>query len=322
MIIYYLKSKYKTILLDLILLTIFLICALLYNISTEFIIYTISLFIFTILIFFIIDYIQFYNKHKLLTKIYNSKMMINDELISSNDLIEKDYKNIIGEMSKREIEKQSEFDNTKEEILEYFTLWVHQIKTPISALKLLLNTDNIDNQELELELFKIDEYVNMALQYLRLDSNSVNDFIIQDYSLDEIVKQAIHKYAKVFIKKKIRIELKELNYKVVTDEKWLLFVIEQIISNSLKYTRSGKISIYIENNMLIIEDTGIGISSQDIPRIFERGYTGYNGRNDKKATGIGLYLSKKILNKLGHEIKIESEIDEGTKVKLIFAEEK
>ena len=159
----------------------------------------------------------------------------------------------------------------------------------------------------------------MVLSYIRLGSNK-NDFVLKEYDLDNIVRQAIRKYAPLFIRKKISLDFQPTNYKVLTDEKWLVFVIEQLLSNAIKYTNKGKISIYsLENKKLVIEDTGIGISKEDIPRIFDKGFTGYNGRTDKKATGLGLYLCKNILDKLSHKISIESEVGVKTKVILDLA---
>ena len=143
--------------------------------------------------------------------------------------------------------------------------------------------------------------------------------MIKRYPLDDIVKQAIRKYAKSFIRKKIRLNYKDLNFNVLTDEKWLVFVVEQLLSNALKYTNEGHISIYLDDhlpNTLVIADTGIGIEQEDLPRVFEKGFTGYIGRTDKKSTGIGLYLCKQILNKLSHTITIESQVGKGTKVKI------
>ena len=154
----------------------------------------------------------------------------------------------------------------------------------------------------------------MVLSYIRLGSNE-NDFVIKEYDLDNIVRQAIRKYAPLFIRKKINLDFQPTTYKVLTDEKWLVFVIEQLLSNAIKYTNKGKISIYpLEDKKLVIEDTGIGISQEDIPRIFDKGFTGYNGRTDKKATGLGLYLCKNILDKLSHKISIESEVGVKTNV--------
>ncbi|MGI6018931.1 MAG: ATP-binding protein [Marvinbryantia sp.] len=186
---------------------------------------------------------------------------------------------------------------------------------------LLQSEDTKENREMAAELFKIEQYTNMALQYLRLGS-STNDFLLQPYAMDDMIRQAVRKYAKLFISSKIALDFQETGITLITDEKWMVFVIEQILSNALKYTKKGKISIYASgNDCLVIEDTGIGISAEDLPRVFEKGYTGYNGRMDKKATGLGLYLCRQILNKLGHKIEIFSKPDEGTRVCITVRQE-
>jgi signal transduction histidine kinase len=181
---------------------------------------------------------------------------------------------------------------------------------------LLLQSGETEAAELEAELFSIEQYVNMALQYMRLDSETT-DYVIKKYSLDRIVKQAVRKYAKLFIRKKLALDYDGTDVTVVTDEKWLQFVIEQILSNSLKYTKEGRIAIRVEpEKTLVISDTGIGIAPEDLPRVFDRGFTGYNGRSDKKSTGIGLYLCRSTLTKLGHTIRLDSEIGAGTTVSI------
>lgn len=212
----------------------------------------------------------------------------------------------------------------KMDVTDYFTLWAHQIKTPIAAMRLLLQQELSEpeeyygqRREAEAELFKIEQYVEMVLQYLRLNS-SINDFVLKEYSLDSMVRQAVHKYAPMFIRKGLALQYEPFGGKAVTDEKWMVFVLEQILSNAIKYTSSGKVSIYLENGCLVVEDTGIGILAEDLPRVFDKGYTGYNGRSDKKASGIGLYLVKEILGRLGHKIMLDSEPGKGTRVKILF----
>ena len=158
----------------------------------------------------------------------------------------------------------------------------------------------------------------MVLQYLRLE-NMNSDLLIKRYALDDLVKQAIRKYSKSFIRKRLKLNYDSLNRWVLTDEKWLVFVLEQILSNAIKYTNAGEVSIYMDPEepcTLVIEDTGIGIEREDLPRVFEKGFTGYNGRLNKKSTGIGLYLCLRILKKLSHTIRIESEVGKGTKIKI------
>ena len=200
---------------------------------------------------------------------------------------------------------------------DYYSLWAHQIKTPISAMRLMLqNDDMLKSYSLQEELYKIEQYIEMVLHYLRLDSMS-SDLLLKEYQLKDIVNQAVRRNAVLFINSKLSLKVKDFSYKVITDEKWLLFVIEQLITNAVKYTPMGQIAISLEickgKAWLVIEDTGIGIKPEDLPRIFERGFTGNNGRFDKRSTGIGLYLCKQILDKLSYRIEVFSEVGKGTK---------
>lgn len=206
------------------------------------------------------------------------------------------------------------------QLTDYYTMWVHQIKTPIAAARLLLTADAGGTQEVLGELFKIEQYVEMVLGYLRTEDIS-SDMEFRRYSLDGIIREQIHKFARIFVGKKLALEYDGTEEIVLTDSKWLGFVIGQVLSNSLKYTREGKIRIYMEDNRphtLVIEDTGIGVRKEDLPRVFEKGFTGYNGREEGRSTGIGLYLSAKIMKKLGHEISMESEPGKGTRVYLFL----
>lgn len=250
-----------------------------------------------------------------------------EKLPRPQDSLEEAYQELLYQVQQERQEQTTALMKEKTDITDYFTLWAHQIKTPIAAMRLLFQQEMETEEqfyeqkkECEGELFKIEQYVEMVLQYLRLNS-SVNDFVLKEYSLDDMIRQAVRKYAPMFIRKKIALDYKGVEAKVVTDEKWLVFVIEQILSNAIKYTAEGEISIYMESNCLVIEDTGIGILAEDLPRIFEKGYTGYNGRSDKKASGIGLYLCREILEKLGHKVYVESEPGKGTKVKLVLQNE-
>lgn len=241
-----------------------------------------------------------------------------EKLPAASDLLEERYQELVGKLCRKNHELEDRFAGEHKELMDYFTLWMHQIKTPIFAMRLLLqNGEGRDADALAMELFQIEQYTDMALQYLRLGS-TVNDFVLQPCDLDDMVRQALRKYAKIFIGRKLTLHFQETHLKVLTDEKWMVFVIGQILSNALKYTSRGGISIYAgSDGALVIEDTGIGIAAEDLPRIFEKGYTGFNGRTDKKATGLGLYLCRKICDKLGHGITAESEPGRGTRIKIL-----
>jgi len=203
---------------------------------------------------------------------------------------------------------------------DYYMMWTHQIKTPIAAMKLLLENGGEGDKNsffIQEELFKIEQYVEMVLTFQRLESLS-SDLVLREYDLQEMLKRTVRKFSILFINKGLSLELQEIQFKVLTDEKWFCFCIEQLISNSVKYTRKGRISIGArkekEKVVLWIEDTGTGIFPEDLPRIFERGFTGYNGRMDEKATGIGLYLCHCIFKHLSISVEAESEVGVGTKM--------
>ena len=218
-------------------------------------------------------------------------------------------------------QQRSDSERKLTDLLDYYTLWVHQIKTPIAASQLLVAevADRQLKQQLEQEIFKIDSYTNLVLQYLRLESFH-DDLVLKQVQIEDLVKEIIRKYALFFIQKGLNVNLHDLDKEIVTDKKWLLVVIEQIISNCLKYTKEGGLEIYMEGQELCIKDTGIGIKNSDVLRVFERGFSGYNGRLTQQSSGLGLYLSKKISEELGHQIRIESEVGKGTIVRIQFAQ--
>ncbi len=209
---------------------------------------------------------------------------------------------------------------------DYYMMWTHQIKTPISAIKLLLDKAGLQDRDsflLREELFRIEQYAEMVLTFQRLESIS-SDLVLESHDLYALVRQAVRKYALSFINKALSLELPspesggDVPWQVLTDEKWFVFCLEQLLSNSIKYTNNGGISIKAweerERVLLSIEDTGIGIRAEDLPRIFEKGFTGYNGRLDKKSTGIGLYLCRQIFTHLNVTIRAQSEEGQGTRI--------
>ena len=209
------------------------------------------------------------------------------------------------------------------DLLDYYTLWVHQVKTPIAASSLLIGDlkDKEAKSQLEQELFKIESYVHLVLQYLRLESFH-DDLVLKQENLADLVREVVKKYALFFIQQGLSLNLHDLDHTIVTDKKWFLVILEQVLSNSLTYTKEGSIEIYFHEDRLYIKDTGLGIQNADLLRVFERGFSGYNGRLTQQSSGLGLYLSKKIADQLGHKIAIDSQVGQGTTVSIAFPEKK
>ena len=202
----------------------------------------------------------------------------------------------------------------------YYTLWAHQIKTPIAAMALV--TQDMDDPRailLRQELVKIEQYTDMAMRFARL-SDIASDLVIEPCGLKDAASAAVKKFSVLFIYRKLSVTIGDLGAPVISDKKWLLFLMEQILSNAIKYTNTGGVSITRAGNTLKILDTGIGIRAEDLPRIFERGFTGYNGRIDSRATGLGLYLCRQTAQALSIRIRVESTLGRGTCVELIFPE--
>lgn len=268
-------------------------------------------------VFFIAtDFVYYRRKRTALQRLADEITLSAENIPLPQNGIEEDYTKLIHTLYDSLKAAENEAAEKLSDMTDYYTMWVHQIKTPIAAMGLILqNGDSPEYSELSENLQKIEQYAEMVLCFLRLDSNS-SDLVIKEYDLDSIVKQAVRKFSSQFIRRQLKLVYKPLEKTVLTDEKWLLFVIEQIISNAVKYTPSGEVEIHCEEPLtLCIRDTGIGIAPEDLPRIFEKGYTGCNGRLDKKASGIGLYLCRRICGKLGHKITAESG-DSGTVIRL------
>ncbi len=318
-VIDYLKQNRKFLLLGAIWAGIFLVLFFLADIPLELVAYGVLLFAVTGGAFLVLDYRRFTARERALATEQEVLTVTLEKLPQPETPLEARYQQLLTELFASRNQLEGEYGRRYAELLDYYTMWVHQIKTPIAAMRLLLQSGEVlDQAELEEQLFKIEEYVGMVLQYLRMDDMGA-DLKIRQYSLDGIVRQAVRKYSRSFIRKKIRLDYRLQDCTVVTDEKWLVFVVEQLLSNAVKYTEKGTVSIYTEPSRprhLVIEDTGIGIAAEDLPRIFEKGFTGYNGRTHKKSTGIGLYLCKTVLDKLNHRIRIESQAEKGTKVTL------
>lgn len=292
-----------------------------------------------LLITVLVGFFRYSSKVKALSNALKRPVEEQAQLPEATDDVEMLYHRLLENQSIARSEAESSAAIRQSQMRDYYSMWVHQIKTPISAMKLLLEvereelgqlicddeqsqyllSDNMDS--FEDELFRIEEYVSMALQYQRVSSTE-NDFVLEKVSVDGVIRDTIKKYAKIMIRRHIGINYSGTGQEVYTDGKWLAFMLEQILSNAIKYTPQGFVTIETAEEkdrfFITIKDTGIGIKAEDLPRVFEKGYTGYNGHADKKATGIGLYLCRQMADKLGHTIRMVSEIGKGTKVWIGF----
>jgi signal transduction histidine kinase len=292
-----------------------------------------------LLITVLVGFFRYSSKVKALSNALKRPVEEQAQLPEAADDVEILYHRLLENQSIARSESESSAAIRQSQMRDYYSMWVHQIKTPISAMKLLLEaereelgqlmcddeqsqcllSDNMDS--FEDELFRIEEYVSMALQYQRVSSTE-NDFVLEKVSVDGVIRDTIKKYAKIMIRRHIGMNYSGTAQEVYTDGKWLAFMLEQILSNAIKYTPQGVVTIETAEEkyrfFITIKDTGIGIKAEDLPRVFEKGYTGYNGHADKKATGIGLYLCRQMADKLGHTIRMESEIGKGTKVWIGF----
>ena len=317
----YLKKNIKVYILFVVFIFIFFIMFYLYNLPLEALIYTGSFCFLASLIASFLDFVNYKESYKKLKFLEENILNDLDALPKSLD-IRIDYYHKIIEKLYEELEKLTQENRQKNtDMVDYYSMWVHQIKTPIAAMNFLLDNEEVDQKILQQELFKIERYVEMVLTYIRLDSTS-SDYVITKINLDEVVKDSVKKYATIFINKKIKLNYVSHETMVISDKKWLSFAFEQILGNSVKYSRAdGEITIKTYENRLVIEDKGIGIKEEDLPRIFEKGFTGFNGRYEKKSSGLGLYLCKKTLDKLGHHIEISSKVGEGTRIEITFPKE-
>ena len=212
----------------------------------------------------------------------------------------------------RQLEKvQSESLTERQDMIDYYTAWVHQIKTPIAVMRLKLSEDTPEHHALRVELTRIEQYAEMALQYIRIGSGT-NDLVIRECKLDDLIKASVRKLAPQFVEKKLKLTYDPIQEIVITDEKWFSCIMDQLLSNAVKYTNQGGITIELENGFLKVSDTGMGIASEDLPRIFEKGYTGINGRMSQHSSGLGLYLAKKASDLLTITLKAESKVGEGS----------
>lgn len=309
----YLKQRRRSFFIGFVFAVIFSVSFVLYHLPLTAVWYPVMLCILVSIPILVVDFNRVKRKHKKLEQIRSMTDVAINAFPSVDSVEDQDYQKIIDLLRQEQMTFQSTMNGRFADMVDYYTVWAHQIKTPMASMRLhLQNEDSALSRKMMSDLSRIEQYVEMVLMFLKLDSDT-SDYLIKEYDLDPIIRQAVKKFAGEFINRKLRLHYEPTHIKVITDEKWLSFVIEQVLSNALKYTPSGSISISVDSEKkLRIRDTGIGIAPEDLPRIFENGYTGYNGRVDKKASGIGLSLCKRICSNLGHGIRAESVVDEGT----------
>lgn len=307
----YFKDNHRVYLLLLVVILVFDSLLMLCNIDTSLIIYPNVIVLFIIIVYIFFDYYKYKNKHELLTKGF----------YEDNDcLYDEDYQKIINELEAKIRQLETNNHKVKKEMSDYYSLWVHQIKTPISAMQLTLeNEDSQLSRKLMLELLHIEQYVDMVLTYQKLSDGS--DYVFEENDLDVMIKDTIRYLRLEFIERKISLKYEAINRTIITDKKWFEFVLKQLISNALKYTRKGSIEIYLEDNCLCIKDDGIGIKKSDLKRIFERGYTGSNGHDNKNSSGIGLYLCTNIVSNLGLKLSATSSVGLGSAFKINLSQD-
>ena len=321
--IQYLKQRRRIWIVGAVFCVIFAVSFLLYHLPIGAVIYPTLLCAALGILIMVFDFLRVKREHEALNSIRSMTDVIAESLPKIDGIKDEDYQQILHLLSEEHNHYRTQTNRKYADMIDYYTVWAHQIKTPIASMRLhLQNEDSALSRKLTSDLHRIEQYVEMVLTFLRLNSEST-DYVIKEYDLDKIIKQAVRKFSSDFIGRKLSLVYEPVNTTVITDEKWLSFVIEQVLSNALKYTPAGSITISLENEKTLrIRDTGIGIAPEDLPRIFENGYTGYNGRADKKASGIGLYLCKRICNNLGHTITARSIVDVGTIIDIGLAQTK
>lgn len=313
-----LKKDKKLFILFVVMTAVNLSVFLLYRIMTEAFLYAETVSFVLLILLILTDYFRNLKKANSVHAARLSYENMNIELLESESFEEAEYQKIIDGLSRKINEMELAFEEEKRDINDWYTVWVHQIKTPIAVLKLKIPDSE---KETTNELFRIEEYADMALSYIRLGSLQ-NDLVIREYPLDELVRETLRKYAPQFIAKKIKLEYEPTDKMVITDKKWLLCIMEQYISNAVKYTNGGTVTVTVNDDTLTVSDTGVGIAKEDLPRIFEKGYTGNNGRTDAKSSGLGLYLSAKAAKLIGVTLSAESIRESGSRFSIIFPKNK
>lgn len=318
----YLRYHCPLIILIILAVSIFLLTFYLYGIPLFVVIYPFLLSSSLILLYFFYDYHRYRRSFKQLQKLLAEPFALPLPPLDGYGIFAQEYQELLERFVKHLNEVLSNNKRAGKEMVDYYVAWVHQIKTPIASMKLLLESDDsVQGRQLKSELLRIEQYVSMVLVYLRLDSPD-SDYIFKRFDLDKLLKEMIRRYRGDFIARHLELDYQLSQAVVLSDEKWLAFLLEQLLSNALKYTKEGRITISFADNKLTIADSGMGISATDLPRIFEKGFTGNNGHRDYRSSGLGLYLVKEIADRLNIELGITSVVGQGTCVSLVFPSDK
>lgn len=273
--------------------------------------YAALLCLFFLLIFTVFDFLAFRRRHLRLQQLCTELETAMDHLPETVGQIEADYQELLACLQREHQRQESGLHRQYSDMMDYYTTWVHQIKTPIAVMKLYLAEETLEHRAMAAELFRMEQYVDMVLQYLRLGGGE-NDLVIEEYKLDELIRETVRKFAAQFVLRKLRLTYVPTEKTIVTDRKWFCCILEQLLSNAIKYTPEGGVTVAVEGDKLYISDTGIGIAPEDLPRIFEKGYTGQNGRLERSASGLGLYLTRRAAELLHIPVTAESRLGQGT----------
>lgn len=317
----YLRYRRRMLLAAAVCCVIFAASFALYRLPLRAVLYPVGLCLLVGLGFAVWDYRRTLKRHRALTGCGDLTAELLRELPPPESLAEEDYRAQLLHLRQLCTELQSAADNRYRDAIEYYTTWAHQIKTPIASMRLALQgEDTALFRRLLSDLSRTEQYVEMVMAFLRLE-DAPGDYVFREVALDEVLRQALRRFSAEFIDRRLRLDYTPTGLTVLTDEKWLCFVLEQLLSNALKYTREGSITVELAGErVLAIRDTGIGIAPEDLPRIFEKGYTGQNGRADKRASGLGLYLYSRICRNLGVGLTVKSTSGVGTTLLLDFTQ--
>ena len=286
---------------------------LLYGLPCEPFLYAQSIVLAAVLIWTGVDWLHILTRLRTVEQAAVCAQFNRENIPPAEGPFEEAYRAMMLRLGRSMAERESQSAREKQEMQDYYTTWVHQVKTPLAVLKLKLADADAYVKD---ELFRVEQYVDMALAYIRLDSEST-DLVIREYKADDLIRETVRKFAPQFILRRLRLDYRPSDAVVVTDKKWYLCILDQLFSNALKYTTQGTVTISAGEDGVCVSDTGAGIAPEDLPRIFEKGYTGINGRQDRHSSGLGLFLARKAADQLNLTITAESVPGRGSTFRIV-----